>query len=119
MSYSRQLADFVCATHFDDIPAPVTARARQLLIDTLGVGLAGSRHPNAIQALAGIKAIPGAIGERPVIGSEVSLTAPYAALVNGVACHALDFDDTCPLARRAAGRLTLRSRPSGVSLAFL
>ena len=94
MSYSRQLADFVCATHFNDIPAPVTARARQLLIDTLGVGLAGSRHPNAVQALAGIKAIPGAIGERPVIGSEVSLTAPYAALVNGVACHALDFDDT-------------------------
>ena len=38
MSCSRQLADFVCATHFDDIPAPVTARARQLLIDTLGVG---------------------------------------------------------------------------------
>ena len=94
MSYSRQLADFVRATRFDDIPDPVTARAKQLLIDTLGVGLAGSRHPNAVRALAGIRAIPGAGGDHPVIGSDVSLTAPYAALVNGVACHALDFDDT-------------------------
>ena len=59
MSYSRQLADFVRATRFEDIPGPVTARAKQLLIDTLGVGLAGSRHPNAVRALAGIRAIPG------------------------------------------------------------
>ncbi len=94
MSYSRQLADFVRATRFKDIPDSVTARAKQLLIDTLGVGLAGSRHPNAVRALAGIRAIPGAGGNHPVIGSDVSLTAPYAALVNGVACHALDFDDT-------------------------
>ncbi|RYH04477.1 MmgE/PrpD family protein [Salipiger sp. IMCC34102] len=94
MTYSRKLADFVCALTYDAVPDATRARARQLMTDTLGVGLSGSRHPNFRTALEGIAAIPGTTGDHPVIGSRVRLSAPYAALANGVACHVLDFDDT-------------------------
>lgn len=94
MTHSEDLAAFVSGLHYDAIPSSAVARARQLMLDTLGVGLAGSRHPNFINALAGVSAIPGSAGALPVLGSDVTLTAPSAALVNGVACHVLDFDDT-------------------------
>lgn len=94
MTYSKQLAAFACALTFEQIPDRTIKRAKQLLIDTLGVGLSGSRHPNFISALDGVASIPGSSGRSPVIGSRVRLATPYAALVNGVACHVLDFDDT-------------------------
>ncbi|ETA49337.2 hypothetical protein P279_25280 [Rhodobacteraceae bacterium PD-2] len=94
MTYSRQISDFICALRFDTIPERTTVRARQLMTDTLGVGLAGPRHPNFEPALKGALAVPGTGGDHPVIGTDRRLTAPYAALVNGVACHVLDFDDT-------------------------
>lgn len=94
MTHSQILAAFVCDLTSEAIPASTRARARQLMTDTLGVGLSGSRHPNFLNALAGIAALPGTRGDHPVIGSQTRLSAPYAALVNGVACHVLDFDDT-------------------------
>ncbi|RVV96840.1 MmgE/PrpD family protein [Mesobaculum littorinae] len=94
MTHSQELAAFVCDLASEAIPASTRARARQLMTDTLGVGLSGSRHPNFQTALDGIAAMPAALGDHPVIGSPVRLSAPYAALVNGVACHVLDFDDT-------------------------
>lgn len=94
MTRSERMAAFVCALRYDTIPSGTLARARQLMTDTLGVGLAGSRHPNFQTALEGISAIPGALGDHPVIGSHLRLTAPYAAMANGIACHVLDFDDT-------------------------
>lgn len=94
MTCSEQIAAFLCRLDNDAIPATAQARARQLIMDTLGVGLAGSGHANFQAALAGISAIPGALGDHPVIGSPLRLTASYAAMANGVACHVLDFDDT-------------------------
>ncbi|WP_323035507.1 MmgE/PrpD family protein [Pararhodobacter sp.] len=94
MTHSATLASFVIALDFDAIPSSTITRAKQLMIDTLGVGLSGTRHPNFEIALAGIRAIPGSSGAQPVLGRAETLAAPYAALANGVACHVLDFDDT-------------------------
>ncbi|HET9670900.1 MAG TPA: MmgE/PrpD family protein [Casimicrobiaceae bacterium] len=88
------LADFVCTLGFDDIPPPVVDRARRHLLDTLGVAIRGRSHSNARSALRGAQALDGAVGRIRVWGSEATLAAPYAALANGVASHALDFDDT-------------------------
>ncbi|MCB1740827.1 MAG: MmgE/PrpD family protein [Gammaproteobacteria bacterium] len=88
------LSEFVCGLSYEDVPASTLSRARQLMTDTLGVGFSGSRHPNFQTALGGISVMPGALGDHPVIGCPTRLSAPYAALVNGVACHVLDFDDT-------------------------
>lgn len=94
MTHSATLASFVCSLDFDAIASSTITRAKQLMTDTLGVGLSGTRHPNFEIALAGIMAIPGSAGGRQVLGRNVTLAAPYAALANGVACHVLDFDDT-------------------------
>jgi 2-methylcitrate dehydratase PrpD len=72
------------------IPADVTEAARRSLLDTFAVMTAGRRHPATIKALS---AFGGEAGPcRKVDGTTAS--AGTAALVNGVAAHAWDFDDT-------------------------
>lgn len=88
------LACFVDKLRFEQLDAQVVDAARRHLLDTLGVGLRGSRQNMPRKALDGVRAVPGSAGRIAVWGTAVSLTAPYAALANGIACHVLDFDDT-------------------------
>jgi 2-methylcitrate dehydratase PrpD len=91
---SERLAAFVASLRFDDLPAHVVLAAQQHILDTFGVALRGHAHPNAQRALASLSALDAAGGRIAVWGSRTRLAAPYAALVNGVAAHVLDFDDT-------------------------
>ena len=67
----------------------VVDAAKKCLVDWLGVTIAGSREPvaRAAKAYAGLEDTG-----LPIIGATPD--AEKAALVNGVAAHALDFDDT-------------------------
>lgn len=91
---AQTLAAFTANLRFDDLPATVVDAARRHVLDTLGVAIRGRAHPNAINALRSMGFVSGTEGSIPVWGTGRCLQAPYAALVNGVACHALDFDDT-------------------------
>ncbi len=77
-------------------PAQMTTQAvalsRTAIIDTLGVALAGSAEPCATILLKtpGIATAP---GECTVFGTDRRTSALDAALVNGTASHALDYDD--------------------------
>jgi 2-methylcitrate dehydratase PrpD len=77
-----------------DIPESVRKVARDCFIDTLGVALAGAARPVVGKVRALAQAQYGA-GDATVLGSTQRLSAPAAALVNGTAAHALDFDDNC------------------------
>ena len=94
MTYSQQIAAFICGLTNESIPESTRTRARQLITDTLGVGLSGTRHDNFKAALAGTCAIPGSGGQSAILGSDLRLALPFAVMVNGVACHVLDYDDT-------------------------
>src|SRR6185312_16043558 len=59
----------------------------------LGCGLA-ARASGAAAYAAGLGS--GAPGEATAIGCEEGQAGDRAALVNGIYCHALDFDDTHP-----------------------
>jgi 2-methylcitrate dehydratase PrpD len=86
------LADAVRGLSFEELPPDVLTVAKHCLLDWLGVTLAGAREP-----LAGILAdelLAGAEGEATVVGRRERAAAAVAALVNGAAGHALDFDDT-------------------------
>ncbi len=90
---TRALADAVRDLRYDDIPDDAREVARHCLLDFLGCALAGSREPLTEILVREIvqherSAESGLIG-RP--GRAARLTA---ALVNGAAGHALDFDDT-------------------------
>jgi 2-methylcitrate dehydratase PrpD len=75
----------------DAWPAEAVRSARNAFIDTLGVAIPGAAEPVTRKVLATVR--PWGEGPCTVIGSNLGLAAPWAALVNGTAAHALDFDD--------------------------
>ena len=86
--------EFVTQSTLDRFPPEAIALAKQCIVDGLGVILAGSTaHGTAIvrdYVRAGKEA-----GEATVVGAGTfSCRAASAALVNGTAGHAMDFDDT-------------------------
>ncbi|MGI9327509.1 MAG: MmgE/PrpD family protein [Pseudomonadales bacterium] len=76
---------------YDDLPKDVLQVANQCLVDWFGCALAGSQDAlsEILRDQFGHRA-----GQCSVIGSELKLEAPTAALLNGASGHALDYDDT-------------------------
>ena len=90
-SAARRLASFATRAA---VPAAARARALRAFVDTVGVMLAGSVEPVArlVQALALEE------GGRPrcrIAGTPHVTGAGWAAMANGAAAHALDYDDMC------------------------
>ncbi len=90
MSYEMMWKEFRSLS-YDDLPADVVEVANQCILDWFGCALAGSTEP-----LAGILRTHFGYrdGACSVIGSQLRVDAPTAALLNGASGHALDFDDT-------------------------
>jgi 2-methylcitrate dehydratase PrpD len=86
------LSDFCRGIRFDDLPADAIEVAKQCLLDWVGVTLAGSSEPLA-QMLRDEVLEEGGNAQSTLIGSAHQVTAKQAALVNGAASHALDYDD--------------------------
>jgi 2-methylcitrate dehydratase PrpD len=86
------LARSVRQTRFDDLPPDVVHLAKQCFLDWLGVTLAGSGEPLA-RILRDEIAEEGGNAQATLIGTGERVTTAQAALVNGAASHALDFDD--------------------------
>jgi 2-methylcitrate dehydratase PrpD len=89
---TRVLAAKASALSFDALPAPVRELARQCVLDYLGVTLAGAEEP-LVKILLDETAEAGGSPQASVIGHAIRLPALSAALVNGAAAHALDYDD--------------------------
>jgi len=92
MSLSEQLSRFVAETSFETLPPEAVARAKGAILDTIGVALAGCRE-EAVTIVALRAQKSSASGEASVLGWPLRLPAESAALINGTAVHALDFDD--------------------------
>lgn len=85
----RLAARWSCVTP-EDLPDEVTEVGRHCMLDWFGCALAGSREPLA-ELIRLELATPGA---STVVGTGRTAPARDAALINGAAGHALDFDDT-------------------------
>jgi 2-methylcitrate dehydratase PrpD len=92
MSLTRELADLVVDTDFEDLSEDVLVAARRAIVDTLGVTLAGSAEEGSRIVLDHVQRSASA-PEATVVGSAVQTSAALAALANGASGHALDFDD--------------------------
>jgi 2-methylcitrate dehydratase PrpD len=88
----ERLAHWSSSLCLADVPAQVRTIARNCLIDTLGVALAGMASDVARQAAA-VQEMIAAPGHSTLLGRNGGLSAPAAAYINAVAGHALDFDD--------------------------
>ena len=90
-SLTRHVAEFVAHTRYEDIPADVRELAKKSMLDGLGVSLSGSISEPVRIVLDYVRECG---GECSTIGSDARLPARFAALVNGTAMHADDYDDT-------------------------
>ena len=128
MTATARLAEFVVTTTLRDCPEAAIVQVRRAALDTVGVTLAGAAEPVA----ASVRAVARAEGGIPlctVLGTSLRTSATWAALANGAAAHAHDFDDTnfaltghpsAPLL--SAALATAEAEPAGgaaVALAYI
>ena len=74
-------------------PGAARERAAVAVCDTVGVALAGAHEPAAQMVRAMVTA--DSHGPCRIVGTGARAGAGEAALANGVAAHALDYDDMC------------------------
>ena len=87
------LSRFVANTRLEDIPDRVVQNAKLLILDTVGVILAASRDSGCKLLAQWVKDQESA-PRATVIGQGFRSSPLLAALVNGHAAHALDYDDS-------------------------
>jgi 2-methylcitrate dehydratase PrpD len=86
--------DYVTKTTLDTFPSEAVSLARQCIVDGVGVILAGSAARGTGIVRDYVRTGKEA-GQATVLGAETfSCRTASAALINGTAGHALDFDDT-------------------------
>ncbi|WP_428659059.1 MmgE/PrpD family protein [Reyranella sp.] len=123
MSAAARFAAHALGTRFADLPAAAVARAKVYVLDSLGVGIAGS----SVEGGEGLVRVASGWGSPavPVWGRTERLSAPAAAFVNAWQMHNQEYDclhegavvhamaTTLPAALAAAG---LRGGVSGAEL---
>jgi|SRR5882672_716019 len=93
MGLARQLAERVAALRYEDFPPEAVHAGKIAVLDTLGVALAGSTE-EASRIVEDVLGLEASHGPCLVLGGTRRIGPLDAALVNGVAAHALDFDNT-------------------------
>ncbi|MCC6193121.1 MAG: MmgE/PrpD family protein [Burkholderiales bacterium] len=78
---------------YDDLPAPVIDKIKDLTLDTLGIALGSTTLDFGIATRALVCSWE-STGGASIIGEHRRVPAHAAALVNGVLAHGQDFDDT-------------------------
>lgn len=93
MSLARQFAERVTALRYADLPPEAVYWSKVAVLDTVGAALAGAVEA-APKILGEILELQAGAGPCLVLGTNLRASALDAALVNGTAAHALDFDNT-------------------------
>jgi 2-methylcitrate dehydratase PrpD len=113
LSYLRELAGFACRARLADLPAPVLARARWVIADSLPVIAAGMQQPE-MQALLKRQMTGAARGTAWVLGTRQRAGAFDAALLNGTAGTWLELNEGNLYAKGHPG---IQVVPAAVALA--
>lgn len=90
MAVAKELARRILSFRFDDLPEDAVAWAKTAILDTVGVTLAGANE-DCVHLVEGMQAQ--SPGPCLIFGRGARAGPLDAALINGTASHALDFDD--------------------------
>lgn len=96
MDIASNLAKRIHAFRFEDFPEEAVFWAKQAIIDTVGVTFSGANEPTT-RIPATLPGIAAAEGPCLIFGENRRTDAMSAVLINGVASHALDYDDVSPI----------------------
>lgn len=89
---TRWLAERACAIQFDDLPDTAVTVARQCILDWFAVTIPGFAEP-VVKILSEEILSDGAAPVASLAGSAKKTSVLNAALINGAASHAIDYDD--------------------------
>jgi 2-methylcitrate dehydratase PrpD len=93
MTLSEKIAEFIFRTNYGDLPPEVVNKAKQCLMDALGVSVLGSKSLASKIVFDAVNHFQSR-QDSVLIGTPCKAAAPLAAMVNGVSAHVADFDDT-------------------------
>ena len=95
MTLALELAKRISALRYEELPPEAVRWAKVGILDTIGVTLTGADEEctRIVAGVAGVTLRGGPGGAALVFGRGARAGALDAALVNGTAAHALDFDD--------------------------
>ena len=88
---AQTLAEFAVGLQFDRIPPAVVERAKDCVIDTVGVCTYGSTLASSRIVIAYAERY-GKGGKSTILGTPLKVQAPHAALANGALAHAFEMD---------------------------
>src|SRR5688572_10535487 len=91
MDAIAHFAEHVTSRSYADIPDAAIAAAKVFILDTLGVGLAGSSGPKA-QELARAQSLWGTGSDARVWATGEGLPAPAVAFCNAYQAHNAEYD---------------------------
>jgi 2-methylcitrate dehydratase PrpD len=109
----EKLAQFVAETQWEDIPGPVQKHVKLVLLDTIGVILAGSARPEVQQLRERLAATAGTgatVYARGFPGNDPRT----AALLNGIAGRAIEL---CEGLRLVSGQAAMQVLPGVLAVA--
>jgi 2-methylcitrate dehydratase PrpD len=115
LEITRTLADYAMSLEFERLPKPVVEVAKHCFLDWIGVTLAGLKEP-ITRILMEQAESDGGAQQASLVGSGRRVTLAQAALINGSASHALDYDD---VQERFHGHPTAPVAPVVLALAEL
>lgn len=108
----EELARFVAHVRCEDIPEPVRAHARLVLLDTLGVILAGGERPE-VAALRERLAATSGTGATVYARGWPGTDSRNAALLNGIAGRAIEL---CEGLRLVSGQAAMQVLPAALAV---
>ena len=106
--YLDQLAEFVAETRWEDFDATTVAAAKDVVLDTIGAILAGSRLSENAN-FAGLAVTMSGPGNATVMGHGHRVQPVWAAMVNATAGVSLEMDE----GNRLGGGSPVHSRYAG------
>lgn len=93
LGLTKTIAQFVTKTNNSDIPPIVYEHAKIAFLDWFAVTLAGKDEPLVLK-LIHFAGLLGGHKQASILGHGLRTNVSMAALINGSASHALDYDDT-------------------------
>jgi len=106
--HTRRIAEFVSDLQYDDIPPEVRTRIKLLVLDSLGCALYGANLPWTRILQSTLTELDSSDG-CSVWGTNLRLSAPHAALVNGTQVQGFELDDVHRVGVLHVGAVTLPS----------
>jgi len=91
--FTEKLATFVVQTESEKIPGWTYDHAKTAFLDWIAVTIGGSGDP-LVKKLVDYADLVGGHEQATIIGHGIKRSVSHAALINGSASHALDYDDT-------------------------